>query len=251
MVTVTNQSQLRKQTFSWTLISLLHLLLLCLSSTSLFLFSSSLLTCRHSGSMFSPSSASLFLHLLICHPLNENWCHTYSDDGRWPRGHENTQQRRKTIKPVTMPTHIVHSGYINKYFVTWNLFLYTTTFCFFTCVNMRDCQCTCQSICTHNTSHEKLLSFPAGELLPKCHGGWIDVTISCICPCEKGQDTLSSLLYWRRFLTLINRPLIALRDLCPSTQSCMAADYYSPLSFKESSSKWQWRETTLSFDWQL
>lgn len=34
-VTVTNQSQLSKQTFSWMLISLPHLLLLCLSSTSL------------------------------------------------------------------------------------------------------------------------------------------------------------------------------------------------------------------------
>lgn len=37
VVTVTNQSQLWKQTFSWMLISLPHLLLLCLSSTSLYL----------------------------------------------------------------------------------------------------------------------------------------------------------------------------------------------------------------------
>lgn len=36
-VTVTNQSQLSKQTFSWMLISLPRLLLLCLSSTSLYL----------------------------------------------------------------------------------------------------------------------------------------------------------------------------------------------------------------------
>lgn len=43
VVTVTNQSQLCKQTFSWPLISLPHLLLLCLSSTSSVPFFSSLL----------------------------------------------------------------------------------------------------------------------------------------------------------------------------------------------------------------
>lgn len=53
MVTVTNQSQLWKQTFSWMLISLPHLLLLCLSSISLYL-SPSLVLSPHPSATLVP-----------------------------------------------------------------------------------------------------------------------------------------------------------------------------------------------------
>lgn len=69
MVTVTNQSQLWKQAFSWLLIFLLHLSLLCLSSTSSVPLLSSLFTCRWLCFLFSPFSVSVFLNMsCIRHP---------------------------------------------------------------------------------------------------------------------------------------------------------------------------------------
>lgn len=152
-----------------------------------------------------------------------------------------------------MSTHVAHAHIYNsttpdfryilqkQYCLPHEIFfkyLYSLVFVFFLCVYVClynyacviVCQCTCKWICTHNPlrvhlcllekspSVSQLGNYFKGAMQDELH-----VTISRICPCERGQDTLSSLLCWCCFLTLINRPLIAATDHCPSTQSCIVA----------------------------
>lgn len=95
LVTGTNQSQLWKQTFSWPLISLPHLLLLCLSSTSSIpLLSSSPISLPAIDSAFyvvpllSVVTFMPHIHLSFTLFLREHWWRIYAADSKSKGGLE-------------------------------------------------------------------------------------------------------------------------------------------------------------------
>lgn len=174
VVIVPNQSQLWKQTFSWLLISLPHLLLLRLSSTSSvhLLFSCPLSSpVSDSTSCFLPLlpgfSFMSHTHMSATLLFREHWWRivlivSLQEASRIIRLIKSRGPEANNSRPATMSTHATHTN-IHKsvstlqihYFHPWNPFLYCCMHVCF-CAYVWLCQWTCKWIFTHNPLHVHL-----------------------------------------------------------------------------------------------